>query len=122
MCLNQSRMPMLSKKKKIAATGILTCNLIVINDHTIEWLEAKDFNLAALANGVGINREHKVKATITLELVEEPCIICGKPTTGDKICQNCGKPICDECAKTEQPERYCPACQVLKELNQPITP
>lgn len=113
---------MLHEKKKIAATGILTCNLIIINDHTIEWLEAQDFNLAALANGLGVNTEHKAKATITLELVEEPCIICGKPTTGDKICQNCGKPICDECAKTEEPERYCPVCQVLKQPNQQITP
>jgi hypothetical protein len=111
---------MLPEKKKIVATGILTCNVIVINDHTIEWLEAKDFNLAALAYGVGINREHKVKATITIELVEEPCMICGKPTTGDKICQNCGKPICDECAKTENPERYCPICQIAKQSEQPI--
>jgi hypothetical protein len=113
---------MLHEKKKITATGILRCNLIVIDDHTIEWLEAQDFNLAALASGVGINTEHKAKATITLELVEEPCIICGKPTTGDKICQNCGKPICDQCAKTEEPERYCPICQVLKQTNQQITP
>lgn len=109
------------KKKKIAATGILTSNLIVMNEHTIEWLQATDFNLMALANGVGINHEHKVKATITIELVEEPCMICGKPTAGDKICQNCGKPICDECAKTEEPERYCPVCQVIKQQNQTIT-
>jgi hypothetical protein len=110
------------KKKKITATGILTSNIITIDDHTIEWLEAKDFNLVALTNGVGINHEHKVKATITIELVEEPCMICGKPTPGDKICQNCGKPICDTCAKTEEPERYCPICQVLKQTDQQITP
>jgi len=110
------------KKKKITATGIFTCNLIIINDHTVEWLEAKDFNLAALSKGIGVNHEHSVKATITLELVEEPCIICGKLTTGDMICQNCGKPVCDECAKTETAERYCPVCQVLKQPSQPVTP
>ena len=110
------------KKKKISATGIFTCNIITINDHTIEWLESKDFNLIALAHGIGINHDHKVKATITIELVEEPCMICGKPTSGDKICQNCGKPICDECAKTEAPERYCPICQVLKQTDQLVRP
>jgi hypothetical protein len=105
------------RKKKITATGFFTCSLMVINDHTVEWLESKDFNLATLAQGIGIDHEHKVKATITIELVEEPCIICGKPVAGDQICQNCGKPICDECAKTEEPERYCPVCQVLRQSN-----
>jgi rRNA maturation endonuclease Nob1 len=105
------------KKKKITATGILTCNLIVINDHTVEWLEAGDFSLTTLARSIGIDHEHKAKATITIELVEEPCILCGKPVAGDKICQNCGKPICDECAKTDQQERYCPVCQVLNQTD-----
>jgi hypothetical protein len=106
---------MFSKKKKISATGIFTCNIIVINGDTVEWLEAEDFNLPALVKSMGIDQEHKVRATINLELVEEPCIMCGKPTTGDKICQNCGKPICDECAETDNPERYCPVCKILKQ-------
>jgi len=110
----------LEKKKKITTTGILTFNMIVINDHTVEWLEARDFSIPAMAKGIGIDHDHKVKATITIELVEEPCMICGKPTTGDKICQNCGKPICDECAETETPERYCPVCQIAKQSEQPI--
>jgi rRNA maturation endonuclease Nob1 len=109
-------------RKKISATGILTCNMIAINDHTIEWIEAADFSLAALAKSIGIDHNHKAKATVTIEFVEEPCMLCGKPTTGDKICQNCGKPVCDECAETENPERYCPLCQVLKQQNQPVTP
>lgn len=96
--------------------------MIVIDDHTIQWLEAKNFDLAALANGIGIDHEHNAKATISIELVEEPCIICGRPTTGDKICQNCGKLICDECARTEKLQRYCPICQVLNQTNTQITP
>jgi len=110
------------KRKKITATGILKCNIIILNDHTVEWLEAADFNLPALAKSIGIDHEHKAKATITMELVEEPCIICGKPTIGDKICQNCGKSICDECAKTEEGERYCPICQVIKQSDQSVSP
>jgi len=61
------------KKQKISATGILTCNIITINDSTIEWLDAKDFNLANLAKTIGIDVNHKAKATITIEIVEQPC-------------------------------------------------
>jgi hypothetical protein len=109
------------KKKKISATGVLNCNLISLDNNMITWIEGRDFDLVALANGIGINHEHSCKATITIELVEEPCIICGKPTIGDKICQNCGKPICDECAKTENIERYCPVCKLLKQPNTQTT-
>jgi rRNA maturation endonuclease Nob1 len=112
---------MSEKNKKIQATGILTLNIISVDNSMLEWLDSTDFNLAALAKGIGIDHDHKVKATITIGLVEEPCMICGKPTPGDKICQNCGKPICDECAKTES-ERYCPICQVLKQSSQQIAP
>lgn len=110
-----------ANKKKISATGILTSNIVVINDHTIEWLDAKEFSLAMLAKGIGIDNEHKTKATVTIEIVEEPCAFCGNLTSGDKICQNCGKIICNECAGTEDVERYCSICQVLKEQKQPIT-
>ncbi|MEM3698033.1 MAG: zinc finger, RING-type domain-containing protein [Candidatus Bathyarchaeia archaeon] len=113
---------MFRERKKICATGIFTLNVLVINDENLEWIDAVDFNLPAVVKGIGVDIGHKVKATITMELVEEPCIICGKPTTGDKICQNCGKVICDECAKTEQLNRYCPICQVLKQTTQPNQP
>jgi rRNA maturation endonuclease Nob1 len=103
------------KRKRVQVTGILTLGLIAIDDYVIEWINAADFNLPAIAKGIGIDYEHKVKATINIELVEEPCIICGKPVPGDKICQNCGRPICDTCAKTEGQERYCPICQLLKQ-------
>ncbi len=103
------------KKKKISATGILSCNLLVINDTTIEWVDAKEFNLADLAKAIGINHEHKAKAMITIEIVEQPCELCGKITTGDKICQECGKMICDDCAKIDAAgNRYCPICFDLK--------
>jgi hypothetical protein len=108
------------KRKKISATGILTSNIIAIDDHTLEWLQAVDFDLAALGRGIGITHDHRAKATITIELVEEPCMICGRPTQGDRICQNCGRAICDECAKTEDPQRYCPVCQVLKQPSRPV--
>jgi hypothetical protein len=105
----------LEKKKKISATGVFKLNVIAVDNNSLEWLDAIDFNLPALAKGIGIEINHKVRATITLELVEEPCVICGRPTAGDKICQNCGKPVCDGCAETEEPERYCPICKVLKQ-------
>jgi formylmethanofuran dehydrogenase subunit E len=109
------------KRRKISATGILTCNIIAINESVIEWLDAKDFNLADLAKTLGIDNEHKVKATITIEIVEQPCELCGKLTTGDKICQNCGKMICDECAKIDAAgDRYCPICLDLQKSIQKL--
>jgi hypothetical protein len=112
---------MSKEKKKICATGVFTINVVAVNDNSFEWLDAVDFDLPSVAKGIGVDIGHKVKATITMELVEEPCMICGKPTTGDKICQNCGKVICDECAKTEGPNRFCPICQVLKQQTPPTT-
>jgi hypothetical protein len=102
------------KKQKISATGILTCNIITINDSTIEWLDAKDFNLASLAKTIGIDVNHKAKATITIEIVEQPCELCGKLTTGDKLCERCGNLVCDRCAKIDPTGRYCPICFDLK--------
>jgi len=98
------------KKKKISAIGIFSRNLLVIDDHTIEWIDAKDFNLADLAKLIGIDENDKVKIRVTLEVVEEPCELCGKLTTGDKLCIKCGKVICDECAKIDPSGRYCPIC------------
>jgi len=110
------------RKKKIQATGILTLDIVAVDDSIIEWLNTVDYSIPAMAKGIGITHDHKVKATISLELAEEPCVICGKPVIGDKICQNCGKPICDTCAGTENLERYCPICRVVKQSNQPIEP
>jgi len=103
-----------NKRKKISAVGVLGCNLIVIDDCAIEWLDAKEFNLATLAKTIGIDIEHKAKARITIEITEEHCEICGKPTTGNKLCEQCGELICDECAKTDATGRYCPICFDLK--------
>ena len=106
------------KNKKISAIGIFTCNLMIINDHTIEWIDAKDFCLADLAKLIGIDENNQVKIKVTLEVVEEPCELCGKLTTGDRLCIKCGKVICDECAKTDATGRYYPTCYNLKK--QPI--
>ncbi len=107
------------KKHKISATGILTYNIFKVNDDMIEWLDAEDFSLAALGKLIGIDEEHKVKVRITLEVVQEPCELCGKLTTGDKLCDKCKKLICDDCAKKDPTGRYCPTCFNLK--TQPIT-
>lgn len=98
------------KNKKISAIGIFSRNLIVIDDQTLEWIDAKDFCLADLAKLIGIDENNQVKIKVTLEVVEEPCELCGKLTTGDKLCIKCGKVICDECAKIDATGRYCPIC------------
>jgi hypothetical protein len=102
------------KKQKISATGILTYNILKVDDDMIEWLDAEDFSLAALGKLIGIDDQNKVKAKITLEVVQEPCEICGKLTTGDKLCSKCKRIICDECAKTDPTGRYCPTCFNVK--------
>lgn len=101
---------MKEKKRKTSAIGIFTRNLLVIDDQTLEWIDAKDFCLADLAKLVGIDENNRVKIKVTLEVVEEPCELCGKLTTGDKLCIKCGKVICDECAKIDVTCRYCPIC------------
>lgn len=98
------------KKKKISAIGIFSRNLLVIDDQTLEWIDAKDFCLADLAKLIGIDENRGVKIKVTLEVVEEPCELCGKLTTGDKLCIKCGKVICDGCAKMDATGRYCPIC------------
>jgi len=103
------------KDKKCCVLGVLTYNTMVVNNSAIEWIDGKDFSLASVAKLLGLNENKNVKAKITLEVAEEPCELCGKATTGDKICQNCGKMICDECAKTDTTgDRYCPVCYDLK--------
>lgn len=98
------------KKRKISSTGILTCNVIVMNDDSIEWIDFQDTSLAALAKVIGIDVDHKAKANITIEIVEQPCEQCGKMATGDQICQKCGKLVCDRCAVTDATGRYCSTC------------
>jgi hypothetical protein len=107
---------MKNKQRKISAVGILSCNLITIDDCAIEWLDAKEFDLASLAKILGIDNEHKAKARITIEIAEEPCELCGKPTTGNNLCAQCGKLICDKCAETDATGRYCPICADLRKL------
>jgi len=102
------------KKRKISVTTILSCNIMSINGTAIEWIDAKEFNLADLVKAIGIDNEHKAKAVVTIEIVEQPCELCGKPTPGDKLCDQCDKLICDSCAKTDATGRYCPICFDLK--------
>jgi hypothetical protein len=106
------------KNRKISAVGTFRQNLITIDDETIEWIEAKEFNLADLAKIVGLNPDRNVRMKISLEVVTEPCEICGKLTTGDKVCAQCGRMICDECARIDLEDRYCPVCLDLKKLPQ----
>jgi hypothetical protein len=104
------------KKQKISAIGTLSNNIMRIDDNIIEWVDAAEFSLAALAKLIGIVEGRKVKARITLEIVQEPCEICGKITTGDKLCTRCSKILCDSCAKTDPTGRYCPSCFEIKSL------
>lgn len=80
------------KKKTINGIGIFTLHLTTVDGWVVRWID------------------RKAKAKITLELVEEPCALCGKLTTGDKLCAKCEKIICDECAKVDGEDRYCPDC------------
>lgn len=107
---------MLEKKnKRYCLVGILTYNTIVVNDTTVEWIDGKDFSLASVARLLGLDENKNLKAKITLEIAEEPCELCGKMTTGDKLCLNCGKMVCDQCAKTDGTgDRYCPICYDLR--------
>jgi formylmethanofuran dehydrogenase subunit E len=106
---------MLEKKNnKISATGIFQCSIMTINGETIEWLDAKDFSLANLAATIGIDVDHRVKATITIEIVEQPCELCGNLASGRQLCDECGKLMCDNCAKIDPTGRYCPICFDLR--------
>jgi hypothetical protein len=93
------------KKSKVSITGIFRQGLVGVDVGTSRAIDP-----AYLAESIGIDENHVVKAKITLEVVEEPCEICRKLTTGDHICQKCGKLVCDECAKTNSTGRYCPRC------------
>jgi len=97
----------MSKKEssKISVTGIFRHDLAGVDVCTAKWVDP-----AYLAKSIGIDENHTVKAKITLEIVKEPCELCGSFATGDQICQNCGKLVCDKCAKTDSAKRYCPTC------------
>lgn len=93
------------KSSKACIIGIFRHDLVGVDVCT-----SKVVDPACLAKSIGIDENHSVKAKITLEIVEEPCELCGKLATGDQICQECGKLVCDQCAKTDSTKRYCPAC------------
>jgi len=100
-----------SRKGPVTAILTLTYNVTIIDDDAHEWINAKEHNLTSLAKILGLDENHPIRAKITLELSEEPCTVCSQPTTGDKICANCSKPVCDEHAKTDTTgTRYCPIC------------
>jgi len=100
--------------RKISAIGTFTRNVIMIDDLAVEWIDAKEFNPADLAKLVGLDEEHKIRAKITFEVIDDQCRVCGKPTPGDKLCDTCGEPICDTCAINDATGRYCPTCYGLQ--------
>ncbi len=93
----------------VSVIGIFKSDLTGVNVQTYELID-----IAFLARSIGIQENRKVKAKLTLEVVEEPCELCEKPATGDQLCQKCGKIVCDECAKADPTGRYCPACFGLR--------
>jgi len=106
---------MSTKRGPVTAILTLTYNVTMIDDDAHEWINAKEHSLASLAKVIGLDENHNIKAKISFELTEEPCIICQQPTTGDKICQNCGRPICDQHAqKDDAGTRYCSICYIAR--------
>jgi hypothetical protein len=97
-------------KAKSEATGVLSHNLIVIDDTTHEWIDSEDFSFAELAREIGVNINHKVKAKVTFEVVLEPCLFCGQPTVGSNLCEECQVIVCESCIKTSKGRRLCPKC------------
>ena len=93
------------KKGQVTIIGIFKPGLVGIDPRTSESIDP-----AHLAESIGINDGHTVKAKITIEVVEGPCEQCGEPATGHQICQKCGKLVCDKCAKTDSGGRYCQKC------------
>jgi len=108
----------LLKKSKVEDVGVLRCCIISANDEHIEWIDAKEFSLAGLASEIGVDIDHEVKAKVTFEVVQEPCLFCGRPTSGDKLCERCHVVVCDGCAKTDLIGRYCSSCFYKKEIEQ----
>lgn len=93
------------KKNKVTVTGTFRHDLTGVDLYTSKWVEP-----SYLANNVGIDENHTVRVRITLEVIEEPCELCGKPATGYQICQRCGMLVCDKCARKDLTRRYCPTC------------
>jgi hypothetical protein len=92
-------------RSRVSITGIFRTGLIGVDTNTSELVDP-----AHLARSIGIDENHIVKARITIEVVEEPCGVCGETATGAQICQKCGMPVCDKCAKEDSKGRYCPKC------------
>jgi len=93
------------KKSQVSFIGIFRPGLVGVDTDTCRLIDP-----AHLAESIGIDENHKVKAKITLEVVEGPCELCGELATGHQICQKCGKLVCDKCAKKDSSGRYCPKC------------
>ena len=101
------------KRKESSVTGIFRRDLNGFDPSASKWIDPE-----SVAKSVGIDEDHVVKAKLTLEVVEEPCELCGKLATGDQICQKCGKLVCDDCAKAVGNKRFCPECFVeVKKLS-----
>ncbi|NWF87767.1 hypothetical protein HXY32_08190 [Candidatus Bathyarchaeota archaeon] len=54
--------------------------------------------------------KHETYVKTNLKTLEKPCGQCRKSTIAKKSCLKCGRIICDNCAKFNMEDRYCPAC------------
>jgi len=105
------------KGRTISAVGTFTQNVTLIDGDAHEWIDAKEFTLAALAKQIGLTLDNPVRLKVTLEIAEEHCEFCGNLTTSDRLCCHCYTTVCDSCRKKDaQNRRLCPNCAKLHEL------
>lgn len=107
------------KKSKIEDVGVLRWCALIMDDEHLEWIDAREFSLAGLASEIGVDVASEVKVKVVLEVVQEPCLYCGRITSGEKLCQRCHAVVCDECSKMYMTARYCPPCFNKKENQEP---
>jgi hypothetical protein len=108
-------MERLYMKSKVETTGILRYNIICVNDKIIEFVDLKGANLAELAKEIGVDINHNVKAKISMEVVLEQCLFCGRITAGTDLCEECNEIVCNDCAKNYKQMRLCPLCYNKKQ-------
>ena len=74
-------------------------------------LDATKCEIPTLAAALGIPEKEAEKIAISIDAFKK-CENCGKikPVAQTKICNRCGKLICDECAKKYEDYYFCPTC------------
>lgn len=102
-------------KSRVEAIGVLKHNIICINEQPIEFIDLKEKNLAELAREVGVDIGRNVKVKISIEVVLEQCLFCGKITAGTDLCEECNEIVCNDCAKNYKQKRLCPICYNKKQ-------